>query len=170
MSLRSTHTTTYFTCRWLVVVLAIFLFTHVCILAAKAQELSEATQEPDGQAAMTEAAQEAERQAGVTEATQEPGGQAVTIETTQEPDDLQTITESGLQTNPIYESIFEELNLDEVERALQQQGIQTPMPITEMVKNRWRVTTNLCFLHCLRRSAAYFLVSCHRTKDFSWSW
>ena len=100
MSLRFTHTTTYFTCRWLVAVLAIFLFTHVCIPAARAQELSEATQEPDGQAAVTEAAQEAERQAGATEATQEPGGQAVTIETTQEPDDLQTITESGLQTNP----------------------------------------------------------------------
>ena len=90
MSLRTTHTTTYFTCRWLVAVLAIFLFTHVCIPAARAQELSEATQEPD---------------------------------------DSQT-------TTSIYNSIFDELNLDEVERALQQEGIQTSMPLTEMVRRQ----------------------------------
>ena len=116
MSPGTMYTTTYFTCRWLVVLLAIFFFSDICILPARAQELTEATQEVD-------------RQAATTETTQEPDGQAATTETTQESDDSQT-------TTSIYNSIFEELNLDEVERALQQEGIQTSMPLTEMVQKQ----------------------------------
>lgn len=36
MSLRTTHTTTYFTCRWLVVVLAIFFCGYPCTACAGA--------------------------------------------------------------------------------------------------------------------------------------
>ena len=125
MNPRTTHTTTYFTCRWLVVVLAIFFFVDIHVLPARAQELPETT---------TETTQELDGQATTIEATQEQSGQVATTETTQESYNSQTITESGQQTNVIYDSIFDELNLDEVERALQQQGIQTAMPITEMVK------------------------------------
>lgn len=127
MSLRTTHTTTYFTCRWLVVVLAIFFFADIHVLPARAQELPEAT---------TGTTQELDGQATTIEATQEQSGQVATTETTQESYNSQTITESGQQTNVIYDSIFDELNLEEVERALQQQGIQTAMPITEMVKKQ----------------------------------
>ena len=127
MNPRTTHTTTYFTCRWLVVVLAIFFFVDIHVLPARAQELPETT---------TETTQELDGQATTIEATQEQSGQVATTETTQESYNSQTITESGQQTNVIYDSIFDELNLDEVERALQQQGIQTAMPITEMVKKQ----------------------------------
>lgn len=127
MNPRTTHTTTYFTCRWLVVVLAIFFFVDIHVLPARAQELPETT---------TETTQELDGQATTIEATQEQSGQVATTETTQESYNSQTITESGQQTNVIYDSIFDELNLDEVERSLQQQGIQTAMPITEMVKKQ----------------------------------
>lgn len=127
MNPRTTHTTTYFTCRWLVVVLAIFFFVDIHVLPARAQELPETT---------TETTQDLDGQATTIEATQEQSGQVATTETTQESYNSQTITESGQQTNVIYDSIFDELNLDEVERALQQQGIQTAMPITEMVKKQ----------------------------------
>ena len=99
MSLRTTHTTTYFTCRWLVVVLAIFFFADIHVLPVRAQELPETTQEMDGQAT-------------TIEATQEQSGQAATTETTQESYNSQTTTESGQQTNAIYDSIFDELNLE----------------------------------------------------------
>ena len=104
MSLRTTHTTTYFTCRWLVVVLAIFFFADIHVLPARAQELPEAT---------TGTTQELDGQATTIEATQEQSGQVATTETTQESYNSQTITESGQQTNVIYDSIFDELNLDE---------------------------------------------------------
>ena len=62
MNPRTTHTTTYFTCRWLVVVLAIFFFVDIHVLPARAQELpettTETTQELDGQATTIEATQE----------------------------------------------------------------------------------------------------------------
>ena len=35
MNPRTTHTTTYFTCRWLVVVLAIFFFVDIPLLPAR---------------------------------------------------------------------------------------------------------------------------------------
>lgn len=124
-----------------------FLFVDIHVLPARAQELPETT---------TETTQELDGQATTIEATQEQSGQVATTETTQESYNSQTITESGQQTNVIYDSIFDELNLDEVERSLQQQGIQTAMPITEMVKNRWRVTISRCYRHCLRQSAAFF--------------
>jgi len=99
MNPRTTHTTTYFTCRWLVVVLAIFFFADIHVLPARAQELPETT---------TETTQELDGQATTIEATQEQSGQVATTETTQESYNSQTITESGQQTNVIYDSIFDE--------------------------------------------------------------
>ena len=86
MNPRTTHTTTYFTCRWLVVVLAIFFFVDIHVLPARAQELPETT---------TETTQELDGQATTIEATQEQSGQVATTETTQESYNSQTITESG---------------------------------------------------------------------------
>lgn len=102
MNPRTTHTTTYFTCRWLVVVLAIFFFVDIHVLPARAQELPETT---------TETTQELDGQATTIEATQEQSGQVATTETTQESYNSQTITESGQQTNVIYDSIFDECGL-----------------------------------------------------------
>lgn len=66
----------------------------------------------------------------------------------------------------IYDSIFDELNLDEVERALQQQGIQTAMPITEMVKTGGG--DNKSVLSALLATiSSVFSASCRRTKGCS---
>ena len=92
-----------------------FLFADIHVLPARAQELPEAT---------TGTTQELEGRATTIEATQEQSGQVATTETTQESYNSQTITESGQQTNVIYDSIFDELNLDEVERALQHRAFR----------------------------------------------
>ena len=112
MDRRTTRTIAYFTCRWLVIILAIFLFLHSGIRVLYAQETGE--------------------QAVTTELGREPDNLSEETETVTE--NISATTEEN--TSSIYDVIFEELNLDELERALNQEGIATSMPVSEMVKKQ----------------------------------
>lgn len=112
MDRRTTRTIAYFTCRWLVIILAIFLFLHSGIRVLYAQETGE--------------------QAVTTELGREPDNLSEETETVTE--NISATTEEN--TSSIYDAIFEELNLDELERALNQEGIATSMPVSEMVKKQ----------------------------------
>ena len=112
MDRRTTRTIAYFTCRWLVIILAIFLFLHSGIRVLYAQETGE--------------------QDVTTELGREPDNLSEETETVTE--NISATTEEN--TSSIYDVIFEELNLDELERALNQEGIATSMPVSEMVKKQ----------------------------------
>ena len=112
MDRRTTRTIAYFTCRWLVIILAIFLFLHSGIRVLYAQETGE--------------------QAVTTELGREPDNLSEETETVTE--NISATTEEN--TSSIYDAIFEELNLDELERALNQEGVATSMPVSEMVKKQ----------------------------------
>lgn len=102
----------HFEIRWLVFILAFFLLSTGSVITAYAQEsggwdsLTTERTEPDAEAAVTEDAEQETEDASVT----------------------------GQDLDAIYESIYEEFDLPALERALEEQGIETSMPLGEILK------------------------------------
>ena len=141
MDRRTTRTIAYFTCRWLVIILAIFLFLHSGIRVLYAQETGE--------------------QAVTTELGREPDNLSEETETVTE--NISATTEEN--TSSIYEAIFEELNLDELERALNQEGIATSMPVSEMVKKQVEGDSKSVFSALLATISQVFFGELQKNKS-----
>lgn len=141
MDRRTTRTITYFTCRWLVIILAIFLFLHSGIRVLYAQETGE--------------------QAVTTELGREPDNLSEETETVTE--NISATTEEN--TSSIYDVIFEELNLDELERALNQEGIATSMPVSEMVKKQVEGDSKSVFSALLATISQVFFGELQKNKS-----
>lgn len=141
MDRRTTRTIAYFTCRWLVIILAIFLFLHSGIRVLYAQETGE--------------------QAVTTELGREPDNLSEETETVTE--NISATTEEN--TSSIYDAIFEELNLDELERALNQEGIATSMPVSEMVKKQVEGDSKSVFSALLATISQVFFGELQKNKS-----
>lgn len=141
MDRRTTRTIVYFTCRWLVIILAIFLFLHSGIRVLYAQETGE--------------------QAVTTELGQEPDNLSEETETVTE--NISATTEEN--TSSIYDAIFEELNLDELERALNQEGVATSMPVSEMVKKQVEGDSKSVFSALLATISQVFFGELQKNKS-----
>lgn len=141
MDRRTTRTIAYFTCRWLVIILAIFLFLHSGILVLYAQETGE--------------------QSVTTELGREPDNLSEETETVTE--NISATTEEN--TSSIYDAIFEELNLDELERALNQEGVATSMPVSEMVKKQVEGDSKSVFSALLATISQVFFGELQKNKS-----
>ena len=141
MDRRTTRTIAYFTCRWLVIILAIFLFLHSGIRVLYAQETGE--------------------QAVTTELGREPDNLSEETETVTE--NISATTEEN--TSSIYDAIFEELNLDELERALNQEGVATSMPVSEMVKKQVEGDSKSVFSALLATISQVFFGELQKNKS-----
>lgn len=141
MDRRTTRIIVFFTCRWLVIILAIFLFLHSGIRVLYAQETGE--------------------QAVTTELGQEPDNLSEETETVTE--NISATTEEN--TSSIYDAIFEELNLDELERALNQEGIATSMPVSEMVKKQVEGDSKSVFSALLATISQVFFGELQKNKS-----
>lgn len=141
MDRRTTRTIAYFTCRWLVIILAIFLFLHSGIRVLYAQETGE--------------------QAVTTELEREPDNLSEETETVTE--NISATTEEN--TSSIYDAIFEELNLDELERALNQEGIATSMPVSEIVKKQVEGDSKSVFSALLATISQVFFGELQKNKS-----
>ena len=141
MDRRTTRTIAYFTCRWLVIILAIFLFLHSGIRVLYAQGTGE--------------------QAVTTELGREPDNLSEETETVTE--NISATTEEN--TSSIYDAIFEELNLDELERALNQEGVATSMPVSEMVKKQVEGDSKSVFSALLATISQVFFGELQKNKS-----
>lgn len=132
------HITIYFICRWLVMLLAIFLFWRSDIRILQAQET-------DGYTVTSESTQETDRVSATTES-----GQPTTTEE---------------NTTSIYDAIFEELNLNELDRTLNKEGIVTTMPVSEMVKKQVEGDSKSVFSALLATISQVFFGELQKNKS-----